>query len=268
LPLCQLREAKLAEIRAAEVCPHSVDTFTSYVEDIYLPFIQCTKKPSTYAGYRTYFERYIKPRVGNYALRDFTVAVVAALLKDIAKTHQVNTDTVTKIRSILSGIFTYALSQGHFPGRSSSENPACRVRIPESAAKPEPTFGATRDEWDRTREQIAVRRSVWHAIEGTTKTPQSNRFVTVTEELRATLLALWNSQGSPLGGYILAHPNGERVNLDNRDTFLNATKPCRTALVGTLCGDSMALRCASRQGTAIRCRRPWATPRQLPTSII
>ena len=41
------------------------------------------------------------------------------------------------------------------------------------------------------------------------------RFVTVTEELRTILLALWNGQGSPLGGYILAHPSGERVNLDN-----------------------------------------------------
>jgi integrase len=71
------------------------------------------------------------------------------------------------------------------------------------------------EEWDRSREQIAVRRSVWHAIEGTTKTEQSNRFVTVTEELRVILLGLWKSQGSPLGGYILAHGDGARVNLDN-----------------------------------------------------
>jgi hypothetical protein len=56
---------------------------------------------------------------------------------------------------------------------------------------------------------------VWHPIEGTTKTPQSNRFVTVTEELRAILLELWRSRQSPLGGYILAHANGEPVNLDN-----------------------------------------------------
>lgn len=56
---------------------------------------------------------------------------------------------------------------------------------------------------------------MWHAIEGTTKTEQSNRFVTATDELRTILLALWTSQGSPIGGYILAHKNGERVNLDN-----------------------------------------------------
>jgi integrase len=41
-----------------------------------------------------------------------------------------------------------------------------------------------REEWDWTHEQIAVRRSVWYAMEGTTKTPQSNRFVTVTDRRR------------------------------------------------------------------------------------
>jgi len=147
------------------------------------------------------------------------------------------------------------LTTGHFPARSAADNPASRALIPESATEPRPTSAATRDavreilarlaaeemilerasialvaftgvrpgearglrweEWDRTREQIAVKRSIWHTIEGTTKTPQSNRFVAVTEELRGILLELWKTQGSPLGGYILAHKDGKRVNLDN-----------------------------------------------------
>jgi hypothetical protein len=70
-------------------------------------------------------------------------------------------------------------------------------------------------EWDRAGAQIDICRSVWHAIEGTTKTKQSNRFVTVTDELRSILLALWKSQKCPLDGYILARSDGGRVNLDN-----------------------------------------------------
>jgi integrase len=58
-------------------------------------------------------------------------------------------------------------------------------------------------------------RTVWRAIEQTTKTRKSVRLVHVTDELRAILLDLWKSQGSPIAGYILARPNGERVNLDN-----------------------------------------------------
>ena len=56
---------------------------------------------------------------------------------------------------------------------------------------------------------------MWHAIEGTPKTAQSKRFVTVTDELRAILLELWKSQDSPLSGYVLANADGGRVNLDN-----------------------------------------------------
>jgi hypothetical protein len=42
-------------------------------------------------------------KVREYALRDFTVAIVASLLKDNVGMHKLNRDTVTKIRSILSG---------------------------------------------------------------------------------------------------------------------------------------------------------------------
>ena len=259
--LHQLVAEKLAGVREAAKCPRSSDRFTEYVEDVYLPFVLRTMKPSTYAGYSTCWKRYLKPRVGKYALRDFTVAIVAGLLKDIANTYKVNRDTVTKVRSILSGIFTYAMSEGHFPARNASENPASHARIPESATEPVAPKAATRDEvksilaalkswpslnlpdmlleraavaiiamlglrpgearglrwedWDRVRQQIAVKRAVWHTIEGTTKTPQSKRFVAVSAELREVLLALWKKQDSPLGGYILAAPSKKPINLDN-----------------------------------------------------
>lgn len=246
---------KLAAVRQADKCPKSSDRFAEYVEQTYLPFVSRTMKPSTYAGYKTYFERYIKPRVEKYALRDFTVAIVAGLLKDIAAMHALNVDTVTKIRSILSGIFTYAMSEGHFPARSAADNPASRARIPESANAPKQTVAATREEvqttlarlaekglaleraavaliaytgvrpgearglrwedWNRAKAQIRVERAVWHAIEGTTKTPQSNRFVTVADDLRQILTELWNVQHCPISGYILARSDGSRVNLDN-----------------------------------------------------
>jgi integrase len=244
---------KLGAVREAAKCPRSSDLFVEYVEDAYLPFVLRTMKPSTYAGYSTYWNRYIKPRVGKYALRDFTVAIVASLLKDIASMHKLNRDTVTKIRSILSGIFSYAMSEGHFPARSASENPASHARIPESATETRQPAAATRDQvkallaalkempleraavaliamlgvrpgearglrwedWDRVKQQIAVTRAVWHKIEGTPKTPQSVRLLAVSGELREILLALWKKQKSPLGGYILAAPNGGPIILDN-----------------------------------------------------
>lgn len=254
---------KMATVRGSAKCPRSSDLFANYVRDVYLPFVRDTMKPSTYAGYKTYWERYIKPRVGNFALRDFTVAIVSDLLEDVAKSHSLNKDTVSKVRSILSGIFTYAMGKGHFPARSKADNPASCALIPRTAAEPRNTVAATREEvatylarlgelgmvleraavaivaytgirpgearglrweeWDRSEAHIRVSRSVWHAIEGTTKTEKSDGFVPVTEELRAHLWALWNSQLCPISGYILARPAvgkrkprvSGRVNLDN-----------------------------------------------------
>jgi integrase len=259
--LRDLVEQKLTSVKEADKCPHSSDLFTEYVEQTYLPYVLRTMKPSTYAGYKAYFERYLKPWVEKYALRDFTVAVVSSLLEDIANTHSLNTDTIGKVRSILSGIFNYAIGKGHFPAKSASENPASRALIPESATEPNEPIAATRDEvkailaalmaqsgtelkempleraavattamlgvrpgearglrwedWDRVKQQIKVSRSVWHKIEGTPKTAQSVRFVAVSQELREVLIALWKKQASPLGGYILAGPNGGPVILDN-----------------------------------------------------
>jgi hypothetical protein len=112
-----------------------------YVENTWLPFVERSKKPSTYAGYRSYWLRYIKPRVERYVLRDFTVAVVSTLLEDAA-VHNLNVDTVGKICGILSAVFTFAMGKGH--SRQISRG---KPRTPrESAGDENLTLNATSDE--------------------------------------------------------------------------------------------------------------------------
>jgi integrase len=254
--LADLVAEKLAGVRAASKCPQSAGSFADYVETVWLPHIQSTRKPSSYAGYRSYFLRYIKPfaEKENYAVRDFNVAIVSSLLKDVASMYKVNEDTILKIHSVLSGIFRYALATGAFPGKSAADNPCTGALLPKGKPKQE-TKAATREavkvilshlaeqgmtlertavgiaaftgcrpaeirglrweEWDRTAAQIQVVRNVWHAVEGTLKTIESNACVAVTSELRQILLDLHKSQGSPISGYILARADGGRVNLDN-----------------------------------------------------
>jgi len=144
--LAELVAEKLSSVKEADKCPRSSDSFVDYVEEVYLPFVLRDKKASTYSGYKTHFERYIKPRAGKYALRDFTVAVVSSLLEDIAREHTLNKDTFGKIRSIPSGIFTYAIGKAHFSARSDSDNPARRALIPESAVEQGKPEAAKRDE--------------------------------------------------------------------------------------------------------------------------
>jgi integrase len=266
--LAELAQEKLAGVKAGEKCPQSAELFVEYVENTWIPFVARSKKPSTAAGYRSYWLRYIKPRVEGLALRDFTIAVVSSLLKDAAEMHTLNVDTVGKVRSILSAIFSYAIGNGHFPAKSAQDNPAHAALIPETATEPEETHTATWAEvkaqlaaldvpgllleraavaivaytgvrpgearglqwpdWNRSADEIHVQRSIWHTHETTPKTAQSNAFVTVCPELRAILIDLWESQGRPLGGYILAHKDGRRANLDNlsKRTIVKALSRC------------------------------------------
>jgi integrase len=249
--LDDLAAEKMSGVRQASKCPQSGRMFTTYVEETYLPYALRTTKPSTYAGRKTAWLRYIKPRVKQYALRDITTAIVYGLLDDVARSYSVNAGSVSKIRTILFGMFKYAICIGALP--DGALNPVKDVILPECATQAEPTVAATREdvqailvalkgkplaraavgimafcgvrpgeargmrweEWDRAEKHIAVNRSVWHREVGTTKTEQSERFVSVNDELRAILLDLWNANGLPIRGYILAGRKDHPVILDN-----------------------------------------------------
>ena len=228
--------------------------FAKYVESVYLPWAKDSTKPSTHAAYVSYWKRYLKSRA-DVPLKDVTVKIISGWLEDISNEFTVNIDTLGKVRSILSGIFTHALAKGDFPGKSAAENPACGALLPQPSAEKRPTKAASREEvrailaalknmpleraavaicsmlglgpaearglrwsdWDRAKQQIYVQRNFWRNFEGSTKTEKRVRFVAVTAELRELLLALWKVQGSPLDGYILAAPEDKKkpVILDN-----------------------------------------------------
>ena len=84
-----------------------------------------------------------------------------------------------------------------------------------TGVRPGEARGMRWEEWNRAEQHVAVKRSVWHREVGTTKTEQSERFVTVNDELREILLDLWKAKGSPIGGYILAGRKDHPVILDN-----------------------------------------------------
>jgi hypothetical protein len=85
-----------------------------------------------------------------------------------------------------------------------------------SGVRPSEARGLRWEEWDRSKQHIAVKRGIWHRTVVSPKTEQSEGFVTVTDELRGILLELWAAQGSPISGYILAGRKGQQpAILDN-----------------------------------------------------
>ena len=73
-----------------------------------------------------------------------------------------------------------------------------------TGARPGEGRGMRWEEWNRTEQHISINRSVWHREIGTPKTEKSTRLVAVDDQLRGILLDLWNNQGCPISGYILA----------------------------------------------------------------
>jgi integrase len=266
--LADLVREKLDAAQAVVKAPKSASEFNQYFEDTYLPAIRCTKAPSTVACYKEYFRLYIQPHLEGYALRDVNIRKVAQLLESAASLHKLNTDTTKKIRSILSAVFSFAISNGDFPARSEQDNPARRAYIGASAAKPKPTRCPTSaefaailahlaalplekaavaligecglrpgearavrwEEYDRKEMTLRVSKSLWHKIEKPTKTERSNGLVPVTPLLAEILAALRKLQSNPISGRILKRVDGSPMNLDNasKRTVCPALQICAT----------------------------------------
>jgi integrase len=280
----ELAAERLALVKKTDKRPVSTGGFNDYVEQTYLPWAKESKKASTFAAYQTYFKRYVRPYTDKLALRDFDISKVAEILEAAAAEYHLNLATTTKVRSVMSAIFAYAISKGHFPARSEYDNPAHGAGLP-LCAQPEATVVATDDQvrgiltalkdmpleraavaliamtgirpgearglkwadWERSKEQLQVRRSIWHTHEGTPKTAKSLRAVAVTPELRAILQELWKAQGSPFDGYVLAGINGRPTILDNlaKRSIRDALKAAKLSWPGWY-----ALR--RHHGTAVR----------------
>jgi len=110
--LDELVAEKISGVRQASKCPHSSDSFESL------------RRGSLFALRAAHKESVHPRRLQNILgtlhqaqgreVRAFVispVAIVSCLLEEVANMHSLNTDTVGKVRSIISGIFTYAMAK-------------------------------------------------------------------------------------------------------------------------------------------------------------
>jgi integrase len=173
----------------------------------------------------------------------------ATLLADIHRTYGLGRVTLNHIKTLLSGVFTYAKNQGVLDGI----NPIRDTMIPKKAAAPPETHAATPDEvlaimdvlekageqkaraavalmfftglrpgeargacWeDFDGKKLTVRQSVWHTHTTTPKTPGSAKPVPVIEPLASILAELRQKDGNPASGPILRGAKGRPLDLHN-----------------------------------------------------
>jgi len=240
---------KLRPINEGRTRPEGTLPVAEFVESFYLPFVEENFKPSTATGYKTLWETYVAARLGKTVLRDFRTVDAANVLADIHRQHKLGRTTLKHVKSLLSGVFTYAKNQGAFDG----VNPIRDAMIPKKAARPEETHAASPDEvlaiidaldkagerkasaavglmffaglrpgeargvcWeDFDGKRLNVRQSVWHTHTTTPKTEGSAKPVPVIEPLGSILADLRVADKNPSSGPILRGPSGKPLDLHN-----------------------------------------------------
>ena len=181
--------------------PAGPQTLQHFIEHSYLLHVKEHKRPSTYKGYINLYNAQIAGRVGGIKLLSFRTVDAQRLLDRIAAETGLSHRSLLHVKSFLSGVFTYAKRIGVLD----NPNPMQGTMVPKGQGIGEPTYAYSLDEiekmlkvlkgvahtavtvaaytglslaelrglqWgDIEADQINVRRTVWHSIQGETKTP-------------------------------------------------------------------------------------------------
>jgi len=104
-----LAEKILTPINNQTVTPESSQRLTDFIDNHYFPYVRkaLRGRPSTVKGYeKDIYELHLRKRLGDIRLRDFRTVNGQRL---IAQIEGPGHKTLMRIKSFLSGVFTYAL---------------------------------------------------------------------------------------------------------------------------------------------------------------
>jgi hypothetical protein len=83
-------------------------SLSQFVETSYLPYVVEQKRPSTAKGYKDVWGDHLSARCGQRRVRDFQTLDGQRVMNDIARKSDLSRTTLKHIKSVLSGVFTYA----------------------------------------------------------------------------------------------------------------------------------------------------------------
>ena len=218
-----------------------LQTLQQFIELTYLPHAKLHRKPSTYNGYLNLYNLRIAPHVGGLRLATFRTLDGQRVLNSIASTNTLSHQTFKNVKSLLSAVFTFAKRMGAFDGVNPIEDTEAPKGKPASethaysqkeidkmieylggtalaavivAAYTGLSLGELQGlKWeDVNGEELSVRRTIWHGIEGTPKTHARQDAVpllpvvqkALTEHRKRNPLTIWIFEGPYVKPYDLA----------------------------------------------------------------
>lgn len=218
-------------------------TVGAFWKETYFPWVQQNKRPSTVRGYESDWKIYVKPELETTPIDAFTTVNACDLLDRMVTVKDLNESTLAHVKSLCSGIFSYAVRKGLIkvnPWREASESVKVRkakvrvkytpeetVAILRALTKPDAklffalcaVMGMRPSEVAATKwEHMNWKTNVYQVCEaapygviGDTKTERSKRPLPVKPVL--PLLKAWHDVcGKPTAGLIFTTTNGEAVN--------------------------------------------------------
>jgi integrase len=229
-----LAEEFLAPLNNGTTSVDSLMSLTDFIEQRYLPYVKERRAPSTYAGYKNIWSRYVK-KPGAMALRNWRTCECDDLLVEIARAFDLGKESMKNVKSFLSGTFSYARRQGVLHGVNpmwDTELPECREgedtyaysleeiltmldKVPEPASTMIAVGGFAALRVGEIRaleiehfegEQLWVKQSAWRSQLKNTKTRASKAPIPIIAPLRVRLEAHIESLTPRTSG--LLFPNG------------------------------------------------------------
>jgi integrase len=238
-----LAEEIMHAVNTDSTSPSSTMPLVRFGADVYLPYAEQQKRPSTFKGYRDIWHNHISPKVGDVWVRDFRTWDGERLLQRIAAESDLSRASLKHVKSVLSAIFKHAKRCGAING----VNPIQDVSIPNAreseethaysleeiqrmlALLPDPAatvvaaaaFTGLRNgelrglKWeDYSDAEIRVRRSVWNRHISDPKTRSSKAPVPVISPLPKFLERYRLLVGNPQSGWMFSS-RGKPLHLDN-----------------------------------------------------
>jgi integrase len=233
---------KLKPVNEGHCSAESTLSVVKYFQDFFLPYAEAEFKPSTVHGYKGLFRMYLRARLGNVTLRDFTCGQATKLLAAIHSEDDLSRKSLRHCKGLLQTIFSHARQTDVLQG----DNPVQGAKIPRAAQAAGETHAYTTNEmmlmldaltgtakaaialmyfcalrpgeargvlWSDYQENnriIRVQRSMWRRHETGPKTEESVAPVHVPEVLSDILAELPRSSE-----YILSTPSGRPIDLHN-----------------------------------------------------
>jgi integrase len=238
-PEVVLQEAEefLAPINDGKIPAGKNISLGEFVEHVYFVHKKDELRASTIHGYKQRWRSLLASRCEKFRLREFDTPTAQRVLKEIPGQAK---STLDHLKTLLSGIFRYAIQQGYHPGpnpirettvpRRPEPEETCVYSLAEEMAMlrvlPEPArtivglaafTGLRRGElfgmdWSNyTGDQIYVMQSVWDGIIDEPKTRKSKAPVPVIGPLKTMLDAHKLRSGNPTSGPMFVNMRGKRA---------------------------------------------------------